>query len=105
MTGESQVETRQGRTKMASRGSIDELRAFIAEEYRGTVPALVWVGAIPEDEGLSGVRYEYADGSRIEAWGERWTWFANDGAAPERSGSWDPARQPQGADDVNGGEQ
>lgn len=62
--------------------SIEGLRLFVRDHYGGTPPRLVWIAGIPLREG-GGIRYEYADatGGALDT---RWTWFSDDGAAPER---------------------
>jgi hypothetical protein len=90
------VSERFGDTRVASFPSKETLRAFIAKEYGGEPPELVWVS--PATEPDSGVDYRYSDGSIINQVRSRFTWYAPDQSAAafyaalaERE-SWNPVR-------------
>lgn len=76
---------------IAFSGNLAALREFITEHYKGNPPTLVWVAGIPSEEG-GGVRYEYGDGSYVDAYGARYSWHDPDVWTEHHSGSWDPIR-------------
>lgn len=74
-------------TRTAFFGNRDLLRAFIAEEYLGHPPKLVWVTG---ERG--GVRYDYEDGSIVVALNGMFTWYGPGPVDDPAVGEWDPIR-------------